>query len=94
MLFFIIKCIKINCFLLDIEIIENYSQSIVNFISKLELKTKLLVILGSFFFYLFYYSLFLFIQKEIKILIINNVPLINKIFHFYRKIILLKYYDN
>ena len=91
--YLITKCIKINCFLLNFELIDSYNQSIVNFIINLETKTKLQVIAGSFSFILFYNFLFLF-NKKYKILIISNIPLINKIFNFYRKIILLKYYDN
>ena len=94
MLFFIINCIKINCFFLEFEDTESYNNQIVNFIIKLDLRTKLLVIVGSFFFFLFYKSLFFLSKKKIKMQMFQNTPLINKIFHFYRKIILLKYYED
>jgi hypothetical protein len=92
--FFITKSININCYLLDLKIIEHYNNLIINFIIKLEFKTKMLVLLGSFFFILFYIFLFFLLKNKIKIFIIQKLPLINKIFHFYRKIILITYYED
>ena len=92
--FFITKSININCYLLDLKITEHYNNSIINFIIKLEFKTRMLVLLGSFFFFLFYNFLFFLFKNKIKIFIIQKLPLINKIFHFYRKIILITYYED
>jgi hypothetical protein len=92
--FFITNSININCYLLNLQINKKHNNFIINFIIKLDFKTKILVLIGSFFFFLLYNFLFFFFSRKIKIYIIQKLPLINKIFHFYRKIILITYYED
>lgn len=91
-LFIFKKCIKINSCLLEIK--ENqYTYEIVNYINVTEKKTKILIFIGSFFFIIYYFSLIFFFSNNIKINILQKTPLINKIFQFYRKLILILLYE-
>ncbi len=91
--FFINESIKINCHILNLKSRLDYNDLIKEFILKLELPTKLLVFFGSIFFILFYFIFLFFLPKDIQFKILHNIPLINKILHFYRKIILITYYE-
>ena len=91
-LFIFKKCIKINSSLLEIK--ENqYTYEIVNYINVTEKKTKILIFIGSFVFIIYYFSLIFFFSNNIKINILQKTPLINKIFQFYRKLILISLYE-
>jgi uncharacterized PurR-regulated membrane protein YhhQ (DUF165 family) len=60
----------------------------------LEPDTKKLVFLGSIFFLLLYFLFLIFLPKKIQFKILNKLPMISKIFHFYRKIILASFYED
>lgn len=85
--------IKINFLILEIDYDNKLLIRVERFINKLEPNTKSLVLSGSIFFLLLYYFFFLiFLSKKIQFKILNITPIINKIFHFYRKIILASFY--
>ena len=93
MFFFVNQSININCFLLKISNNYDFNKSIYDFIYNLELKTRILILLGSLSLVLFYYIFLFFLNKNLQVTILQNIPLINKVLSFYRKIILITYYE-
>ena len=93
MFFFVNQSININCFLLKISNNYDFNKSIYDFIYNLELKTRILILLGSLSLVLFYYIFLFFFNKNLQVTILQNIPLINKVLSFYRKIILITYYE-
>ena len=93
MFFFVNQSININCFLLKISNNYDFNKSIYDFIYNLELKTRILIFLGSLSLVLFYYIFLFFFTKKLQVTILQNIPLINKVLSFYRKIILITYYE-
>ena len=55
--------------------------------------TKFIIFAGSVSLVLLYFALFL-IPKQAQFKILSFLPMINKIFNFYRKLILIAYYEN
>ncbi len=91
-LFIFKKCIKINFYLLEKK--ENqYTSEILNYINATEKNTKILIFIGSSVFIIYYFSLIFLLSNNIKINILQKTPLINKIFQFYRKLILISLYE-
>jgi len=86
--------IKINLLILELNYDENLTISIEKFINKLEPNTRRLVMIGSIFFVLIYFSFLIFLSKKAQFKVINNITMINKVFHFYRKIILASFYED
>lgn len=86
--------IKINLSILELNYDNNLIFCVEKFTDKLEPDTKKLVFLGSIFFLLLYFLFLIFLPKKIQFKILNNLPIISKIFHFYRKIILASFYEN
>ena len=64
MFFFINQSVKINCSILKINHDLNINKLIINFVLNLELKTRLLIFIGSLSFIFFYYFFYLFFQRE------------------------------
>ncbi len=93
MFFFVNQSININCLLLKINNNYDFNKSILDFILNLELKTRILILLGSLSLVLFYYIFLFFFTKNLQVIILQNIPLINKVLSFYRKIILITYYE-
>ena len=93
MIIFTKAIIKINFSILDLNYTLQSSNLLIEFIKTLDFKTKLLVNFGSIVFFFYYYSLVFFFSKKIQHLILQNTPLINKIFNFYRKLILVLIYE-
>ena len=91
--FFINQSVKINCSILKINYDLNINKLITKFVLNLELKTKLLIFIGSLSFVFFYYFFLFFLSKRIQSIIFQTIPLVNKVFNFYRKIILITYYE-
>ena len=92
MFFFINQSVKINCSILKIYHVVYINKLIIKFI-KSELKNKLLIFIGSLSFIFFYYFFLFIFSKRIQSIIFQTIPLINKVFNFYRKIILITYYE-
>ena len=86
--------IKINLSILELNYDNNIIFCVEKFTDKLESDTKKLVFLGSIFFLLLYFLFLIFLPKKIQFKILNNLPIISKIFHFYRKIILASFYED
>ena len=90
--FIINQCIKINLNLLNLKRDVKKDENIKNFIMTLN-STRLIVFIGSVCFFLFYTIFLTLFSRKTKYEILLVIPQINKIFQFYRKIILLTYYD-
>tara|TARA_E500000178_G_scaffold354974_1_gene425896 strand:+ start:2370 stop:2657 length:288 start_codon:yes stop_codon:yes gene_type:complete len=90
---FINKSIKLNSDLLEIELDNFQKKSVENFIFNLNNITKFIIFAGSVSLVLLYFALFL-IPKQAQFKILSFLPMINKIFNFYRKLILIAYYEN
>ena len=91
--FIINQNIKINSSILEIKHNDNVKSSVKKFINQSEPETKKLIMLGSLFFLLFYFLLLFFLPRGLQFDILNKIPMINKVFHFYRKIILASVYE-
>ena len=85
--------IKINSNILNLDYTIKKCNLIIAFINNLEFKTNLLVKIGSLVF-IIYYSSIIYLPTKIKYKILQKTPLINKIFNFYRKIILISNYED
>ena len=90
--FIINQCININLDILELKKDVKKDDEIKKFINTLD-TTKIYVFAGSICFFLFYIIFLILFPKNIKYDILVSIPKINKIFQFYRKIILLTYYD-
>lgn len=88
-----LKCIKINSDILQIKINDKYLNLIVNHINGLHNKLKYLIILGSIFFLIYYYIILFFSRNNLLEIILLKTKYISDIVRFYRKIILLHYYE-
>jgi len=88
----IYQSIKLNSNLLEIDLNNFQKKSVKNFILNLDNNTKFMIIMGSILFVLVY-LIFLVFPKRIQFKILSSLPLINKILHFYRKLILITLYE-
>ena len=93
MFFFLNQSINISCLLLKINNNYDFNKSVIDFILNLELKTRILILLGSLSLVFFYYFFLFFLTRKLQVIILQNIPLISKVLSFYRKIILITYYE-
>jgi len=91
--FIINQNIKINLSILELNFNKNLVNYVEKFTYKLEAKTRKLVFFGSIFFLLIYFLFLTFLPKKIQFKILHKLPMISKIFHYYRKIILAAFYE-
>ncbi len=91
--FIINQSIKVSVSILEIKYDDILKFSVKKFINQLEPETKKLVKLGSLFFLLVYFLFVFFLPRGLQFNILNRLPMINKVFHFYRKIILASFYE-
>ena len=88
----IYQSIKLNSHLLEIDLNNSQKKYVKNFILNLNNNTKFMIIIGSISFVLVCLILSIF-SKETQFKILSSLPLINKILHFYRKLILITFYE-
>ena len=86
--------IKINLSILELNYDNNLITCVEKFTDKLEPNTRRLVFFGSIFFLFLYFLFLTFLPKIFQFKILNNLPMVSKIFHFYRKIILASFYED
>lgn len=86
--------VKINLSILELNYDNNIISCVEKFTFKLEPNTRILIFFGSIFFLLIYFLFLTFLPKKVQFKILQNLPMINKIFHYYRKIILASFYED